>query len=83
MSHGLVFHIHEEGFKYWHSIPDDGLKAIVLGFTLSHLVILIAAFVNSTFTQWNWVPVIGMMMGINEVVYRMFDLDGNKLERTF
>lgn len=80
---GLSFIFMKRGFKYWHSIPDDRLKAIVLGFTLSHLVILIAAFVNSTFTQWNWVPVIGMMMGINEVVYRMFDLDGNKLERTF
>lgn len=57
------------GFRYWKSILDDKMKGVVLGFTLVYLAILIAAIVNSIFTQWNWAPVIGIMMGINEVIY--------------
>jgi O-antigen ligase len=61
------------GWRYWRRIPDKQLKGIVIGFPLAYLVVLIAAVANSTFVQWNWTPVLGMMMGINEVVFRNFE----------
>jgi hypothetical protein len=48
------------------------LRGVVLGFTLVYLAILIAATVNSTFVQWRWTPVIGIIMGINEVILLKF-----------
>ena len=60
------------GFKYWRNISNAHFRGIVLGFTLAYLAIVIAATVNSTFTQWRWTPVIGLMMGINEVILMKF-----------
>lgn len=60
------------GFRHWRSLADDRLRGVVLGFTLAYLAILIAAVVNSTFMQWRWVPVIGLMMGVNEVILMRF-----------
>jgi hypothetical protein len=48
------------------------MRGVVLGFTLVYLAVLIAAVVNSTFTRWYWTPVIGIIMGINEVILRKF-----------
>jgi O-antigen ligase len=56
------------GVRYWSSIADNWLKGIVLGYTLIYVVILIAAAVNSVFMQWNWTPVIGIIMGTNETI---------------
>ena len=56
------------GFRYWRSIANDRLRAVVLGFTLVYLAVLVAAVVNSTFMQWSWIPVIGIIMGVNEVI---------------
>jgi O-antigen ligase len=58
------------GFRYWRSIANDRMRGVVLGFTLVYLAVLIAAVVNSTFTNWHWTPVIGIIMGINEVILR-------------
>ena len=60
------------GFKYWRSIADHRMRAVVLGFSLVYLAVLIAAVVNSTFMQWRWTPVIGIMMGINAVILMKF-----------
>jgi O-antigen ligase len=58
------------GFRNWRNVPNDRLKAVVLGFTLVYLTVLMAAGANSVFMQWFWTPVIGIIMGINEVVLR-------------
>ena len=58
------------GFRYWRIISDPQMRGLVLGFTLAFLGVLIAAVVNSTFMKWSWTPVIGIMMGINEVILR-------------
>jgi hypothetical protein len=60
------------GFKYWRKIANDHYRAVVLGFSLVYLAILIAAIVNSTFMQWRWTPVLGIMFGINEVIFAKF-----------
>jgi cell division protein FtsW (lipid II flippase) len=64
------------GFRYWRSIDDNRMRGVVLGFTLLYLVVLIATLANSTFMQWRWTPVIGISMGINEVIYRKFAREG-------
>jgi O-antigen ligase len=60
------------GSRYWRSIADDRMRGVVLGFALVYLAVLIAAVANSTFVQWRWTPVIGIIMGINEVILMKF-----------
>jgi O-antigen ligase len=56
------------GFRNWRKIPNARMRAVVLGFTLVYLAVLIAAGANSVFAHWSWVPVLGIMMGMNEVI---------------
>jgi O-antigen ligase len=60
------------GLKYWYSIASRQLAGVVLGFTLVYVVVLIAAVVNSAFMQWFWTPVLGIIMGVNEVILCRF-----------
>ena len=60
------------GFKFWRNLTDDRMKAVVLGLLLVYLAIIIAAVANSTFMQWRWTPLLGMMFGVNEVIYRLY-----------
>ncbi len=56
------------GFKYWHKVQEPKFKAVVLGFSLAYLAVFIASVANSSFTQWRWTPILGIMMGVNEVL---------------
>jgi O-antigen ligase len=58
------------GLRNWRKVSSDRLRAVVLGFSLAYLVALIAAGANSLFTHWSWVPLLGIIMGINEVILR-------------
>jgi len=60
------------GFKYWRNIADARMRGIVLGFTLVYLAVLIAGVVNSDLVQSRWTPVIGILMGVNEVILAKF-----------
>jgi O-antigen ligase len=60
------------GFRYWRKIVGPRMRGVVLGFTLVYLAVLIASVANSSLMQWNWTPVIGLMMGINEVILMKF-----------
>lgn len=59
------------GLRNWRHIPDPKLRAMMLGFSLVYVAVMIAAIVNSSFTQWRWTPLLGMMMGINEGIQRL------------
>jgi len=56
------------GFKLWRRIPNPKLQAILLGFTLAYLGMLIGSIVNPIIMKGNWTPVIGFIIGINEVI---------------
>lgn len=58
------------GLRYWRRIPDPQMRGGVLGFTLTYLVVLIGSIVNPNLMRWHWTPVIGIMMGINEVILK-------------
>jgi hypothetical protein len=73
MALSIIFLV--RGLRYWRSIVNAQLRGVVLGFTLVYLAILVAAGVNSIFTDWYWTPVIGILMGINEVILLRFRLE--------
>ena len=58
------------GYRNWRRVPDDRMRAVMLGFTLVYLIVLLAAGANSIFMQWSWISVLGIMMGVNEVIVR-------------
>lgn len=60
------------GFKFWRAVSHEQMKAVVMGNLLVYLVILISAVANSTFMQWRWTPLLGMIFAVNEVVYRFY-----------
>jgi O-antigen ligase len=60
------------GFKYWRCLPDPGMRSIVLGITLTFLGAFISAISEPRFMDWNWTPVLGIMIGVNEVIFRRY-----------
>jgi hypothetical protein len=65
----IVFLI--RGFKYWRLINDTRLRAIVIGSTLSYFAILLGSIAEPLIMIWPWITVIGILMGINEVILRL------------
>ncbi len=61
------------GFRNWRHVLDYKFKGVVLGFALAYLAIFVAAVANSSFIQWRWTPILGIMMGINEVILAKSD----------
>lgn len=59
------------GLKYWRHIPDLEIRGSVLGFTLLYPGLLVAAITFYIFSEWIWIPVIGIMIGSNEVALRL------------
>jgi putative inorganic carbon (HCO3(-)) transporter len=57
------------GLKFWKTIQESEERAIFLAMTLSYIGIFAAAIVSPIFQQWYWTPVLGIMMGINEVIF--------------
>ncbi|MBN1450856.1 MAG: O-antigen ligase family protein [Anaerolineales bacterium] len=57
------------GLTHWRSAPNNYLKGIVLGFTLTYLGTMISNLVNPIFAQWMWTPVLGLLMGTCESIY--------------
>jgi O-antigen ligase len=59
------------GFQHWREIKDPKMQSLVLGTTLAYLGLLFTALVNPIFMQWGWVPVLGIILSVNEVVFKM------------
>ena len=56
------------GLKGWRSVPDARKGAVVLAFVLTYSGGCVAAIVDPIFAQWYWTPLVGIMMGTNEVI---------------
>ncbi len=65
------------GFLNWRYAEDNFLKAAMIGFTLSYTGIMAACLVNPMFSQWFSIIVIGIIMGINEVIIRINIIEKN------
>jgi len=60
------------GFSYWSRISDPYMSGIALGFALAYLSAFIAGLIHPIFVTLFWTPILGTMMGINEVIYRIY-----------
>ena len=60
------------GFSYWSRIYDPYMSGIALGFALAYLSAFIAGLIHPIFVTLFWTPILGTMMGINEVIYRIY-----------
>ncbi|MBI1794938.1 MAG: O-antigen ligase family protein [Chloroflexi bacterium] len=69
------------GFKYWRDIPDLRAQALVLGLTLTYIGVLIGTVVSPIILTANWTPVIGIMFGTNEVIFKNFDVKRLRFDR--
>lgn len=58
------------GYRFWWRIPDRTLRSLVLAIALTLICVPIMAIVNPVLMQTYWIPILGIMMGLNEVVYR-------------
>ena len=67
----FLFLFLQRSLKYWRQIPDPFQRAIVLGFAVSVIGILPAIIVNPIFAELYWTPLLGIMIGINEVIFRL------------
>jgi O-antigen ligase len=59
------------GFKNWNKIDNSFLKGAYIGFTLACIGFMLSALVNPVFMQWHSSPVIGIMLGSNELINRL------------
>lgn len=59
------------GLRLWPSIADPVQQAVVLGMVMAYISVLVSAIAVPAFMEFFWAPVLGMMMGTNEVIYRL------------
>ena len=55
-------------YKYWQLVPDREMRALMVGCLLTYAGVLIGSVVSPILINANWTPVIGIMMGTNEVI---------------
>jgi len=67
----FLFLFLQRSLKFWRKISDPFHKAMVLSFALAMIGILPATLVNPIFFESYWTPLIGIMMGVNEVIFRL------------
>lgn len=59
------------GLLAWYRLQDPVLKSIIIGFTLSYVAVLSSSGTSPRFFEQNYILLIGVMLGINEVVIRL------------
>jgi hypothetical protein len=47
------------------------MRGTMLAFALTYIAVLVGSIVNPMLMQWYWMPLIGIMMGVNEVIIRL------------
>jgi O-antigen ligase len=59
------------GFSVGRTLKDPILRSWVLGLTLGYITTLVAAIAGPEFMAWHTVPIVGVMLGVNEVAIRL------------
>jgi putative inorganic carbon (HCO3(-)) transporter len=59
------------GFSSWYTLREPVLRGLVLGFTLSFIAILSSGMTSPRLLEASYAPLIGVMLGINEVAIRL------------
>jgi hypothetical protein len=61
----------KRGFQTWPQIEDPLQKGVILAFSSMIVGLLAMAVVNPAFEAFDWTPVIGIMLGVIEVIIRL------------
>lgn len=67
----LFYRFISRGFLNWRQISDPLYKSIMLSFFATIIGVLIATIVNPILNSTYWTPLIGIMMGMNEVILKI------------
>lgn len=59
-------------FVHWRAVDDPAFRSCVLGFPLVYIGVLLGSIVNPMLMQEFWTPIVGMMMGINEIILKSY-----------
>jgi len=59
------------GFGNWNKIKESYMSALLIGFTLSGLGILLVTIVSPMFMQWYSIVVISVSFGLGEAIIRI------------
>jgi hypothetical protein len=65
------------GIRHWRQVDNPLESAALLSFSLSYVGVLAAAMAEAIFRQEFWIVIIGLMMGINEVIIRLNQNDAS------
>lgn len=70
----LFFHI-KRGLRNWPKIPHPFFKATALSLTVVIVAIIPSALIVPVFNVFHWTPLIALIFGINEVIYKIFEMN--------
>lgn len=59
------------GFSSWRMIQNPILKSLIIGFTLSYIAVLTSSISSPRLFEVGYIPLIGVMLGVNEVAIRL------------
>jgi hypothetical protein len=68
----------KRGFDNCRHIQDDYLRAILIGGVLTFIGFFVGSIASPTLMRYNTTPVIGVMIGINEVIIRLNSTNPDK-----
>ena len=67
------------GFRHWRDTDDVFLRSVALGFTLAYFGMMLSNWVTCSLVQEGSLPIFGVVLGINEVIFRQNgSSEGNK-----
>ncbi len=66
----LLLRFMQRGLQNWMQIRSSFLKGIVLSFSVAMFGVLFAAIVDPIFAEPYWTVLLGIVMGVNEVIYK-------------
>lgn len=62
------------GFARWREVKDPHLSSFVLGVTLALAGMIFGAILHPVYMTLYWTPLLGMLIGVNEVIYRIDEM---------
>jgi O-antigen ligase len=62
------------GLRSWRKLPTPYASALVLGFTLAYIGMLLGTIVEPMLIEWRWTALIAVTMGLNEAAIQLYSV---------
>jgi hypothetical protein len=62
------------GLNRWRKVKDGHLSSVVLGISLAFAGLIVANILHPMYMTLYWTPLLGVMFGLNEVIYRIEEI---------